>query len=109
MTKSQPVRLYQKGTILGYKRGQRNSYEHTSLIKIDGVSDKESSDFYLGKKIAYIYKAKVKKNGSPYRVVWGKVMRRHGNSGVVRAKFAKNLSPTTFGQQVRIMLYPSSI
>lgn len=102
-------RLYTKGTILGYKRGRRNSYAHTTLIQLDGVSDKNDSDFYLGKRVAYIYKAKVQKSGSPYRVVWGKVTRKHGNGGVVRAKFTKNLSPTSFGSQVRVMLYPSSV
>ena len=110
MVKStQPVRLYVKGTILGYKRGRRNTYHHTSLLKIDGVNDKETSDFYLGKKIAFIYKAQTIKSGSKFRVVWGKVTRRHGSNGVVRAKFSKNLSPTTIGSSVRVMLYPSRV
>lgn len=73
------------------------------------MNDKAGSDFYLGKKIAYITKASTAKNGSKFRVVWGKVTRRHGNSGVVRAKFTTNLSPTSFGSSVRVMLYPSSV
>lgn len=106
---SQPVRLYVKGTIMGFKRGRRNTYHHTNLIKVDNVNDAKSSDFYLGKKIAYIYKAQKEKSGSKFRVVWGKVMRRHGSNGVLRAKFKKNLSPTAIGSNVRVMLYPSNV
>lgn len=90
-------------------RGRRNTYHHTALLKIDGVSDKESSDFYLGKKVAYIYKAKTIKAGSKFRVSWGKVTRKHGSNGVVRAKFTNNLSPDAVGQPIRVMLYPSTI
>ncbi|MCL7029785.1 hypothetical protein MKW94_024442 [Papaver nudicaule] len=57
------VRLYVRGTILGYKR------------------------------VAYIYMVMVKTNGSHYRCIWGKVIRPHGNNGVVRAKFTSNLPP----------------
>lgn len=34
----QPVRLYVKGVMLGFKRGLRNTYHHTSLIKIQASS-----------------------------------------------------------------------
>ncbi|CAL5322596.1 unnamed protein product [Camellia sinensis] len=87
------IRLYVRGTILGYKRSKSNQYPNTSLIQIEGVNTKEEVDWYRGKRMAYIYKAKVKKNGSQYRCIWGKVSRPHGNSGVVRAKFKSNLPP----------------
>ncbi|KAL2319869.1 hypothetical protein Fmac_028838 [Flemingia macrophylla] len=87
------VRLYVRGSILGYKRSKSNQYPNTSLIQIEGVNSKEEVAYYCGKRMAYIYKAKVKKNGSHYRCIWGKVTRPHGNTGVVRAKFKSNLPP----------------
>lgn len=54
-------------------RGKRTQYNHTSLIQIDGVASKGEVDFYLGKRLAYVYKAKTLKKGTKYRVIWGKV------------------------------------
>ena len=86
--------------------------------------------FYLGKKVAYVYKGQKEIRGTKIRVIWGKVTRPHGtvglylssssptstdqdfiagNSGVVRAKFTNPLPSKSFGASVRIMLYPSSI
>ncbi|KAB5544327.1 hypothetical protein DKX38_012439 [Salix brachista] len=86
-------RLYVRGTVLGYKRSKSNQYPNTSLVQIEGVNTKEEVAWYAGKRMAYIYKAKVKRDGSHYRCIWGKVTRPHGNSGVVRAKFKSNLPP----------------
>ncbi|QHN91655.1 60S ribosomal protein [Arachis hypogaea] len=103
------VRLYVRGSILGYKRSKSNQYPNTSLIQIEGVNTKEEVAWYAGKRMAYIYKAKVKKNGSHYRCIWGKVTRPHGNSGIVRAKFKSNLPPKSMGARVRVFMYPSNI
>ncbi|KAK4764727.1 hypothetical protein SAY86_026112 [Trapa natans] len=103
------VRLYVRGTVLGYKRSKSNQYPNTSLIQIEGVNTKEEVSWYCGKKIAYIYRAKVKKNDSYYRCIWGKVTRPHGNSGVVRTKFKSNLPPKSMGAKVRVFMYPSNI
>ncbi|KAL8483573.1 hypothetical protein ACS0TY_026310 [Phlomoides rotata] len=85
------VRLYVRGTILGYKRSKSNQYPNTSLVQIEGVNTQEEVAWYRGKKMAYIYKAEVKKNGSHYRCILGKVTRPHGTSGV--ANFKSNLPP----------------
>ncbi|KAJ4744618.1 60S ribosomal protein l35a [Rhynchospora pubera] len=105
----QRVRLYVRGSILGYKRSKSNQYENTSLVQIEGVSTKEEVAWYCGKRIAYIYKAKSSSKGTSFRVIWGKVTRPHGNSGVVRAKFKSNLPPESMGSKVRVCMFPSNI
>ncbi|KAG5380974.1 hypothetical protein IGI04_028816 [Brassica rapa subsp. trilocularis] len=102
------VRLYVRGTILGYKRSKSNQYPNTSLIQIEGVNTTEEVTWYKGKRMAYIYKAKTKKNGSHYRCIWGKVTRPHGNSGVVRAKFTSNLPPKSMGSNRQTTLLQRS-
>merc|ERR1712097_133379 len=103
------ARLYVKGVVAGFKGSLAKQYNHTNLIKIEGVEDTKDVQFYLGKKIMYMYRAKTLKNESKFRTMWGKVCRAHGTSGVVRAKFKKNLPPSALGAPVRIMLFPSRV
>ncbi|KAI1793427.1 60S ribosomal protein L33-A-like protein [Ganoderma leucocontextum] len=103
------TRLYSKGRVLGHKRSKRNSRPNTSLLQIEGVATKEDAQFYLGKRVAYVYRAKRAIQGSKVRVIWGRVTRPHGNSGAVKGKFSSNLPPHAFGASVRVMLYPSNI
>merc|ERR1712230_288026 len=96
-------RLYVKGKHVAFKRGKHTLRPSTSLIKIEGVDDPQAAHFYLGKRIAYVYRGKKEIRGT-----WGKVARPHGNSGVVRAHFKHNLPPKSLGGMVRVMLYPST-
>ena len=60
-------------------------------------------------RVVYIYKAKKEIKGTKFRTIWGKVCRHHGNSGLVRCRFRKNLPPSSIAGPCRIMLYPSRI
>jgi large subunit ribosomal protein L35Ae len=61
------------------------------------------SKYYLGKKVAYVYKTK-----KAARVIWGKVTKSHGNTGSVRAIFKSNLPGQALGKTIRVMLFPQA-
>mmetsp|Transcript_9515 Transcript_9515/g.15572 ORF Transcript_9515/g.15572 Transcript_9515/m.15572 type:complete len:127 (+) Transcript_9515:35-415(+) len=102
--KSSP-RLFVNATHVSFKRSRHRTYHHTSLIKLEGVTSKHQADFYVGKRIAYIYRVPSKET----RAIWGTITRPHGNAGTVRAKFASNLPAASLGHALRVMLYPSKI
>jgi large subunit ribosomal protein L35Ae len=107
-------RLYVPATFLGYQRSLVRQHQGTSLLRIDGVKSLEDTKFYLGKRVAFVYKAKSARSNptgvkTKVRCIWGRVARAHGNSGVVRAHFATNLPAQAMGRSVRVMLYPSRI
>ncbi|CAR28563.1 hypothetical protein ZYGR_0AS02920 [Zygosaccharomyces rouxii] len=106
---AQSHRLYVKGKHLSYTRTRKHNNPSVSLVKIEGVSTPQDAQFYLGKRVAYVYRTSKEVRGSKIRVIWGKLTRTHGNSGVVRANFRNNLPAKTFGASVRIFLYPSNI
>jgi ribosomal protein L35AE/L33A len=63
-----------------YTSLRMESDKRYSLVKIEGVDDSKAASFYLGKKVAFVYRAKREVRGSNIRVIWGKVTRPHGTS-----------------------------
>ena len=100
-------RLYTKAIFTGFKRGITTQQEQFALLKIKGVEDKKDTSFYFGKRVAYIYKGKNTIHNSRFRVIWGRVVKSHGNNGLVRASFHRNLPAKAMGSTLRVMLYPN--
>ncbi|CAD8072978.1 unnamed protein product [Paramecium sonneborni] len=105
--KSAPVRLWVKAVFTGFRRSKVQQNENQALLKIQHVNDVESSRFYWGKRVAYIYKAHSLKNNTKFRTIWGRISKSHGSNGVVTARFGRNLPPRAIGSTLRVFLYPN--
>ena len=102
-----PVRLWVKAKFLGFKRNREVQKPSQALLQLEGVNDSDSTRFYFGKRVCYIYKATTKRQGSKFRTIWGRIAKAHGKNGVVVAKFNPNLPSRAMGATVRVMLYPN--
>ena len=56
-----------KGVFTGFPRNLHNQRNDIALLNIEGVQCKEDTTFYLGKRVAFVYKAQKEKKGSKYR------------------------------------------
>merc|ERR1712224_309338 len=105
--KTQPVRLYQNGVFTGFRRGKTTQNGSQALVHIENCPDKAGARFYLGRRVAYVFRAKNTVNNTKFRVHWGTVVNTHGHQGAVRVHFKRNLPPRAMGAKVRVMLYPN--
>ena len=104
-----PVRLWVRSKFLGFRRNRDIQRENQAILKIEGVNDAQSTKYYLGKRVVYIYKATRAHQGSKFRTIWGRIARTHGGKGAVIARFSPNLPAKAMGATLRVMLYPYTI
>ena len=105
--KTQPVRLYQNAVFTGFRRYRIGQVMNQALVSIQNCSDKAGARWYMGKRVAYVYKVKNNVNGTRFRCSWGKVVSTHGHAGAVRCTFRKNITARAMGARLRVMLYPN--
>ena len=94
-------RLYVKGIFTGFRRNKVWTLNNQAILKLEGLNSKKEAQYYLGKRVVFIYKTK-----EGYKTIWGRIRSAHGNNGAVLAKFLHNLPPRGIGAPVRVMLYP---
>lgn len=104
---------------------RRRTRSSTSARCVHFIYDSDRNGSMRGiQRVAFVYRAKRKIEGSNVRVIWGcvytlfiwslllnkkqllfrrRVTRSHGNSGVVKSKFTSNIPPHAFGASVRVV------
>ncbi|WP_456321385.1 50S ribosomal protein L35ae [Palaeococcus sp. (in: euryarchaeotes)] len=83
-----------KGVILNYARGKHNQKNHHMLIEIEGVKSREEASRFIGRRI--IWKSRTGKK------IMGKIVKPHGEKGIVRARFDLGLPGQALGDEVVI-------
>ncbi|KAF7673144.1 60S ribosomal protein L35a-3 [Astathelohania contejeani] len=94
------------GTFVSHRRGKSTVHPNRSLIKIDNVTTREQAQKYVLNSIVAIRSTKTEQPDGSYEIKnYGVITKVHGKSGLVQAKFSRNLPPKDFGKRVFIQLY----
>ena len=87
--------IFMRGIILSYRRGRHTQNVNQMLIGLDNVDSKEKAKEFLGKKLVWT---------SPVgKEIKGEIIALHGNKGIVRAKFERNLPGQAITTKVQVV------
>ena len=84
-----------KGIILSYRRGRHTQNVRQMLIELENVDSKERARTLVGKKLVW--------KSPSGKEIKGEIIALHGNKGVVRAKFKKNLPGQAITTKVQVV------
>ena len=84
-----------QGTILSYRRGRHTQNVNQILVELEGLDSREKAKEFVGKKLMW--------KTSSGKEIKGEIIALHGNKGVVRAKFERNLPGQSFGTKVQLV------
>lgn len=88
-------------TFVSHQRSQRMLHPRYALLEIHNVRDRPTAEKYMNNAV---YMSWVNKAGELVEN-FGVIRKHHGNKGVVRAMFQRNLNPKAVGQTVHVKLY----
>lgn len=89
------IKIGMKATILSYRRGRHTQNVNQMLVEIDAVDSREKAEKLLGKRLVW--------KSPSGKEIKGEIIGVHGNRGVVRAKFEKNLPGQAMGTKVEVV------
>lgn len=83
-----------KGKIIQFRMGRHTIHEKHFIIEIDGVSNREEAEKFVGKEVEW--------KSPAGKIIKGKISSTHGNNGLVRAIFKTGLPGQAITTKVEV-------
>ena len=84
-----------QGIILSYRRGRHTQNVNQILVELENVDTRDKAKKFLKKKIVW--------RSPSGKEIKGEIIALHGNKGVVRAKFERNLPGQAITTKVQVV------
>jgi large subunit ribosomal protein L35Ae len=80
--------------VIQFRRGRKTYHPRHFLIEIEGSDARVKAEKFVGKEVVWTSPTKTE--------IKGKIMKAHGNKGIVRAIFERGLPGQAIGTEVKI-------